>query len=104
MQNTIPKKTRRIDKDFKYFAKSRPQNSITSVGLWRDLHTLEPMSSTRSSSLVEEDVQPDLPKSQTCMECCRAHGAYFFGIVINTTAYHLGQNILRLILQKSSMH
>ena len=56
------------------------------------------------SSLVEGDEQADRPQSQTSMECCRACvAAYFWGVVINTTAYHLGRYSIHLLLLKSSM-
>ena len=38
-----------------------------------------PYDVTWSSSLVEGDAQLDWPNRQTCMECCHACAAYFFG-------------------------
>ena len=55
------------------------------------------------SSLVEGDEQLDRPNSQTCMECCHACAVSFLGFAINTTAYHLCQFNLHLLLPKSSM-
>ena len=51
------------------------------------------------SSLVEGDEQMDRPKCQTSMELC--HNFWVFDI--STTAYHLGQYSLHLLLLKSSM-
>ena len=52
------------------------------------------------NSLVE-DVQQDLPNSQTCMECCHACAAYYFWFDINTTAYHFSQYSLHILLLNS---
>ena len=43
-------------------------------------------------SLVVGDEQTDQPKSLTSLECCHACAAYFlWGVIMNTTAYHLGR-------------
>ena len=49
-------------------------------------------------SWVEGDEQPDRPNSQTCMEWCHAWAVLYFGLFINTTAYHLVRYSLHLLL------
>ena len=56
----------------------------------------------KKDSLVEGDEQLDRPNIRACIELCQTSAAYFFQLVVQTTAYHLCRYSLHLLLRKTS--